>query len=105
MQRADGRGAGHILHQRRIHIQGFGDRPQLQLLQAGQAFRRCRAGCRRKFQADNRRAPPRAGACTARAGQPGIGRSVQPVRRFALPGERRTRLEPEKKEEEKEETD
>ena len=58
MQRADGRGAGHILHQRRIHIQGFRDRPQLQLLQAGQAFRRCRAGCRRKFQADNRRAPP-----------------------------------------------
>ena len=37
--------------------------------------------------ADSRRAPPRAGACTARAGQPGIGRSVQPVRRFALPGE------------------
>ena len=35
VQGTDWRSTGHILFQRRIHVQGFGDRPQFQFLQAG----------------------------------------------------------------------
>ena len=86
VQGTDWRSAGHILFQRRIHVQGFGDRPQFQFFQTGQMFRGCRAEHCRKQSTDDFRTCSGASADTGQSQQPVIGRLGRSVLRFILSG-------------------